>query len=123
MAIYSGSALSCSCAPFDVNEYAEYAEKVYIGRVISLDDSENKQGEVASLKVTEKFLGNPLDTEEVMSSLTSCGLRFKLQKKYLVFANKRNRVNMCSMMELNHLSNLGAHLKTLRILGDAAHQY
>ncbi|GAC20157.1 hypothetical protein [Paraglaciecola arctica] len=67
-----------------------------------------------SVSVSEKFIGNPFDIEEVITGTSNCSAWFSQNQTYLVFENEKGYVSMCSMIELDYVPKLEGNLKALR---------
>ncbi|MGJ8681154.1 hypothetical protein [Paraglaciecola sp.] len=112
--IFSSNVFACSCMKFDVVEFLKFSNKVYVGKVINIQKLGNEGRMSAALSVTEKFVGQPFDVEEVITGTSNCSADFSVNITYLVFENKNGYVSMCSMMELKYVPNLKSNLEALR---------
>jgi hypothetical protein len=101
---------------FNVVEYVKFSKKVYVGKVINVQKLGDEGKMSAALAVSEKFVGQPFDIEEVITGSGGCSAEYSLEKTYLVFENENGYVSMCSMMQLEYVPNSASNLEALRHL-------
>lgn len=91
MLVSSNSVLACRCLPMTFEEEAESSNKIFHGRVISVDRY------TFLLKVINTWKGDfTSDTIKLTQGQTSCETRtFELNKEYLFFLNGKSIFN-CS---------------------------
>ncbi len=89
---------------------------MYVGEVKNAQVLGDGSRMSATLKVSERFVGDVFDQEEVITEDTSCRAFFELKGTYLVFEDKNGLVNSCTMRNIYFIDNLEQHLTALRIL-------
>ena len=104
IALMSPVTIACSCPELDVAAQLPRYPKVYVGKVIWMQELGTGYTSrwAATLEVSEIFKGDVYDLEEAVTSHSdaSCGVTFRPEASYLVFEDEDGEVMSCTTKAL-----------------------